>query len=96
MLSDRTGHPAIGRLGGGPGSLRTNTLNGTERLHPKKRVQLAAGDLLETCMPGGAGVGDATERERGAVLDDLRNGYITPRAAVEQYGLTAAEAGLAS
>lgn len=93
MLSDRTGHPAMGRLGGGPGSLRTNTLNGTTRLHPKKRVQLAAGDLLQTCMPGGAGVGDARQRDRAAVLDDLRNGYITPRAAVEQYGLSPGEAG---
>jgi N-methylhydantoinase B len=95
MLSDRTDHPAMGRLGGGAGSLRTNTLNGTTRLHPKKRVQLAAGDLLETCMPGGAGVGDPKQRDRAAVLHDLHNGYITPRAAVEQYGLSPAEAGLA-
>jgi N-methylhydantoinase B len=96
MLSDRTGHPAMGRLGGGPGSLRTNTLNGTVRLHPKKRVQLAPGDLLETCMPGGAGVGDPKERERDAVLRDLREGYITPQAAVEHYGLTPQEAGVNS
>lgn len=95
MLSDRTGHPAIGRLGGGPGSLRTNTLNGTTRLHPKKRVQLAPGDLLETCMPGGAGVGNPKQRDREAVLHDLRNGYITPQAAVDLYGLTPAQAGLA-
>jgi N-methylhydantoinase B len=95
MLSDRTGHPAMGRLGGGPGSLRTNTLNGTTTLHPKKRVQLAPGDLLETCMPGGAGVGDPSQRDRAAVREDLRNGYITARAAIEQYGLSPAEAGLA-
>ncbi|WP_439588714.1 hydantoinase B/oxoprolinase family protein [Hydrogenophaga sp.] len=93
MLSDRTGHPAMGRLGGQPGSLRTNTLNGTTRLHPKKRVQLAPGDLLETCMPGGAGVGHPSGRNRAAVMDDLHNGYISPRAAVEQYGLSPAEAG---
>jgi N-methylhydantoinase B len=94
ILSDRTAHAAMGRAGGGAGSLRTNTLNGTTTLHPKKRVQLAAGDRLETCMPGGAGVGDPRERDRGAVLQDLRNGYITPRAAIELYGLSAEEAGL--
>jgi N-methylhydantoinase B len=94
MMSDRTAHPAIGRLGALPGSLRTNTLNGTIALHPKKRVQLAAGDRLETCMPGGAGVGPPSLRERTAVLHDLRNGYITPGAAMQQYGLTAQEAGV--
>jgi N-methylhydantoinase B len=94
MMSDRTAHPAIGRLGGLPGSLRTNTLNGTVSLHPKKRVQLAAGDRLETCMPGGAGVGPPLLRERSAVLDDLRSGYITPQSAIQHYGLTAREAGL--
>lgn len=94
MLSDRTAHPAMGRLGGQPGSLRTNILNGDTALHPKKRVQLAAGDRLEICMPGGAGVGAPGERDRAAVLEDLRNGYITPQAAMRDYGLSAAEAGL--
>ncbi|MGE4240509.1 hydantoinase B/oxoprolinase family protein [Ramlibacter sp.] len=90
MLSDRTDHPAMGRLGGEPGSLRTNILNGTTALHPKKRVQLAAGDRIEIRMPGGAGVGEPSQRDPAAVRDDLRNGYITPDEAMRHYGVRAA------
>ncbi len=86
ILSDRTAHPAQGRLGGHPGSLRTNFLNDSVALHPKKRVLLRPGDRLTVCMPGGGGVGDPRERSREAVAEDLRNGYVTPRQAAEVYG----------
>lgn len=85
ILSDRTAHPAEGRLGGLPGSLRSNTLNESVALHPKKRVPLKAGDRLKICMPGGGGVGNPRERSREALADDILNGYVTEAQAVALY-----------
>lgn len=90
ILSDRTAHPAEGRLGGQAGSLRTNTLNDTVALHPKKRVLLRPGDRLTVRMPGGGGVGDPHERSPEAVAEDLRNGYVSAEAAARVYGFAAA------
>ena len=69
-----------------PGSLRSNTLNESVALHPKKRVSLKAGDRLKVCMPGGGGVGNPRERSREALADDILNGYVTEAQAVALYG----------
>jgi N-methylhydantoinase B len=42
--------------------------------------------LLET--PGGGGFGPLSERSRAAVLADIRQGYVTPEAALNTYGIT--------
>lgn len=91
ILSDRTAHPAEGRLGGLAGSLRTNTLNDDIALHPKKRVLLRPGDRLKVCMPGGGGVGDPRERSREALADDVRNGYVSEGQAAALYGFEPAK-----
>lgn len=90
MLSDRTGHAALGRLGGLDGSLRTNRLNGTTEMHPKRRIQVKAGDRIEVKMPGGGGVGDPKDRAREAIERDLLEGYISPEEARTRYGYRAA------
>ena len=38
-------------------------------------------------MPGGAGFGPVAERPVAKILDDLDRGVITPRGAVDDYGL---------
>jgi N-methylhydantoinase B len=86
ILSDRTAHAAQGRLGGAPGSLRTNTLNDDIALHPKKRVQLRAGDRLTVHMPGGGGVGDPRERAKEAIAADIKDGYVSEAHAQTVYG----------
>jgi N-methylhydantoinase B len=86
MLSDRTGHPALGRLGGHTGSLRTNRLNETTDMHPKRRIQIKAGDRIEVRMPGGGGVGNPKDRTREEVAADIREGYVSLGQAREAYG----------
>ncbi|MFM9982154.1 MAG: hydantoinase B/oxoprolinase family protein [Burkholderiales bacterium] len=86
MLSDRTGHPALGRLGGQTGSLRTNRLNGLTDMHSKRRIQIKAGDRIEVQMPGGGGVGDPRERSRKDIERDLLEGYISAAQARASYG----------
>ena len=55
-------------------------------------VRLAEGDGLTVETPGGGGWGPAAERDREAVVEDLRQGYISRDAAVDIYGLASAEA----
>jgi N-methylhydantoinase B/oxoprolinase/acetone carboxylase alpha subunit len=47
---------------------------------------LKKGDVFEFSCPGGGGVGDAKLRDRDAVSDDLRLGFISIDAAVRHYG----------
>ena len=35
---------------------------------------------------GGGGVGDPAERERWRIAEDIRLGYLTPEAALRDYG----------
>ena len=45
------------------------------------------GDLLVLQSAGGGGYGDPLERDPAAVLDDLREGYVTPERARDVYGV---------
>jgi N-methylhydantoinase B len=50
-------------------------------------LKFSPGDEIELRMPGGAGFGRVSEREREKVLEDLQLGYITAKGAKEDYGL---------
>jgi N-methylhydantoinase B len=50
-------------------------------------VRIAPGDVLICESAGGGGYGDPRERERERVERDLEYGYISRKAAKEQYGL---------
>jgi N-methylhydantoinase B len=39
-------------------------------------------------LPGGAGYGDPRERDPALVLRDLERGYISPEAAMREYGVS--------
>jgi N-methylhydantoinase B len=50
-------------------------------------IRLQPGDEVELRMAGGGGFGPVSRRERATILEDLALGYITPRGAIEDYGL---------
>lgn len=52
------------------------------------RYSIEDGDVLSVCTPAGGGVGDPRERDREAVVLDLREGRISAQTAINVYGLT--------
>jgi N-methylhydantoinase B len=52
-----------------------------------KRVPLAIGDTFRVVTAGGGGHGDPHERDPAAVLEDVRDGLVSPGAAREIYGV---------
>jgi len=51
-----------------------------------KRVPVQAGDRVRLLTAGGGGHGDPSKRDRQAIIDDIREGYVTAQAAAELYG----------
>ena len=90
-MFDRVDHPARGRNGGGPGAPTSVTLDDGTALPGKGRSRIPPGAIVRLAFPGGGGYGPAAERDRAAVLNDLRLGYITPETARDLYGLTEAD-----
>lgn len=84
-IAGRTEFPPRGILGGRDGSRRVVMLNG-EVIHPKGRYLLQPGDTMTLLEPGGGGVGDPRQRPREKVQADLALGYISPEAALRDYG----------
>ena len=51
-------------------------------------VTLAStGEIAEITLCGGAGFGDPRERSLAAIATDLADGYVTPEAAMRDYGV---------
>jgi N-methylhydantoinase B len=50
-------------------------------------LPLQRGDLVWILTGQGGGYGDPRQRDRKAVIDDLKNGYITRAEALGPYGL---------
>lgn len=84
-LAGRTEFAPVGALGGEPGRLRVISVN-DEVVHPKGRYVLAHGDTLTIHEAGGGGFGDPRKRDREAVREDVRNGFVSVEAAREVYG----------
>lgn len=57
-----------------------------EELEPITTRQLSAGDVLRFERSGGGGYGPPQERAREAVIDDVRNGYVSIQSARMIYG----------
>jgi N-methylhydantoinase B/oxoprolinase/acetone carboxylase alpha subunit len=55
-------------------------------------VTLEEGDQVKILMPGGGGYGDPLARDREGVRRDVAEGFVSPEAAVRDYGLRDAEA----
>jgi N-methylhydantoinase B len=52
-------------------------------------VALTTGDRIRFERGGGGGLGDARKRPPEAVIEDVRNGYVSRESAVRDYGLDA-------
>lgn len=87
---NRSVFASAGVLGGRAGGLshfRTHR-QGTVIEHGNTDViRCQPGDVVEVCGPGAGGYGDPARRDIQAVLQDVRCGFITVRAAREQYGV---------
>ncbi len=71
--------------GGQPGRVGTVRING-ELITRFPPIEFKPGDEVELKMPGGAGFGPVSERDRVLIRKDLEIGYITERGAKEDYG----------
>ena len=81
-----------GVSGGQPGrtgDIRINPETPGEKRLPSRYADypLKMGDVFRLDTPGGGGYADALEREPGQVLDDVREGLVSPEAAEKQYGV---------
>ena len=53
-------------------------------------MRVEKGDIIRLETSGGGGFGPPTERDRGAIADDVRQGYVTAEAARTVYGFAGA------
>ena len=84
--------PARGREGGGSGSPGKTILNPgqlDERVVSAREgnLLLRAGDVLRREMNGAGGYGDPLTRDVNAVLNDVKDGYVSVDAARDLYGV---------
>lgn len=86
-MANRTEFAPQGLAGGQDGQLRRLTSGGRE-LDPKGRHQLAPGDRITLIEAGGGGYGDPRERSEAAVRADVAEGFVSPEAAREVYGVS--------
>jgi N-methylhydantoinase B len=87
LLSDRQKYPPQGLFGGGDGAPVRIVTGSGHKPHPKSRTSIDPGERLILTFAGGAGYGHAAERERAAILRDLKNGYVTVEAVRRDYGI---------
>jgi len=78
VLCDRTRRPALGFLGGRPGTLGEVLFDGVRPDNPKAEQTVAPGTLVEVRLPGGGGYGPPEERDPDLLAADLREGYVIP------------------
>lgn len=82
---DKVRFPPPGVLGGLPGQAGRFTINGAEV--PVRPHVLQPGDRVTLRLPGGGGYGDPRVRSHEDVMRDIVDGYVSPQAATETYGL---------
>lgn len=105
VLRNDTGHPMVvsffaqwtdfppqGKHGGRPGQVRRYWING-EQVNARGRYPLKPGDTIRFVNAGGGGFGDPRARKPEKLMDDLRNGFVTPEGALRDYGFKVQPAG---
>jgi hypothetical protein len=86
-LYERINFPAPGLHGGQTGHTgRLLTSNGID-LKSKISSRLPEDTVVTLEMPGGGGFGPPIKRDPMQVLDDVRNGYVSPESAKIDYGI---------
>jgi N-methylhydantoinase B len=96
-MADYARHPANGVRGGLPGtaaSAHEIAADGSEQqVEAIGDSLLQPGEWIRGVEAGGGGYGDPLSREPKAVLNDVLERWVTPRAAREVYGVALAEQG---
>lgn len=88
-MFDRVDHPARGRKGGGAGAPTTIAQDDQSPMRGKGKQFVPHGRRVILAFPGGAGYGNAKERDRSLVVRDVARGYISAHAAMRDYGMSA-------
>ena len=73
---DRIKFPARGRLNGSNGKPGQVSIKGKGKLNGKGTQLIKAGDILQIYTPGGAGLGDYSEREQSLLDKDFENEFL--------------------
>jgi len=89
----RVDYPARGRNGGQDGASGIVRLKSGQKLKSRGNQVIPEGDRLIVEMPGGGGLGNATERDPALVADDLRSGFISKESARKVYKVAVREDG---
>jgi N-methylhydantoinase B len=98
FIAERGRFGPKGLAGGGEGARTVlEVLDGESRYVPEHLtkdagIPLRPGTIFRQLTPGGGGYGDPLERDPAAVADDLRNEYVTPAQAHDDYGVVLREA----
>ena len=90
VRSDRRRYRPYGLYGGEPGKPSWNFLNPDDenRLLPSKlTMDIKRGDVFRHELAGGGGWGDPLKRDPLRVLKDVRNEFVSPQAARNEYGV---------
>ena len=90
-MFDRVDHPARGRQGGANGAATLIGQDDGTKMRGKGKQFVAHGRRVMLAFPGGAGYGNARDRDPALVKRDLSRGYISADAAKRDYGLNDAE-----
>ncbi|MBI4345412.1 MAG: hydantoinase B/oxoprolinase family protein, partial [Elusimicrobia bacterium] len=88
--ADRFKYPAFGLEGGGssiPEAIVLRSDGHETPLASKGQHTLSEGDVISVRMPGGGGLGRATERDPSLVRRDVRLGYVSRERARTAYGV---------
>ena len=85
-IFDRVGHAPRGRDGGGDGAAGLVHLKSGATLRTKGYQVIPAGDRLVLELPGGGGMGPATQRDPALVARDVRDGLVSPDSAFQHHG----------
>ncbi len=86
-MYDRTQFAARGFLGGQPGACGELLLSDGTRPHPKSKYFLHPEQTVTLRLPGGGGFFPPWEREPTLVMEDVRQGLVSPAAAAQKYGV---------
>lgn len=90
-MFDRVNHPARGRQGGQNGAPTTIGQDDGSSMNGKGKQFVPHGRKVMLAFPGGAGYGEASQRDVELVKRDLARGYISAETASNDYGLSADE-----
>jgi len=84
---ERIHNPARGRDGGGNGAPGAVALASGKTMRSKGQQSIPTNDRLQLTLPGGAGYGDPFTRDTARVLEDVRDGLVSPESAKQDYGV---------